>query len=137
VRTGIRATLKHINFDTASETSVSFTDNEGIRALNREYRGMDKPTDVLSFPLYEPDEEIEVIEDESAELGDIVISLERARTQAEEIGNTFEREVMFLCVHSTLHLLGWDHETSAEDEREMFAMQDEIMAEIDQAVTFG
>lgn len=137
VRTAVRAALKHEKFGSPSEISVTFTDNEGIRALNREYRGKDLPTDVLSFPLYGPDEDIEVFEGEHAELGDIVISLERARTQAEEIGNTFEREVMFLCVHSTLHLLGWDHETSEEDERGMIEEQKAIMAEIDKAADAG
>ena len=87
---------------------------------------------MLSFPIYEPDEDIEVIDGERAELGDIVISLERAAAQAEEIGNSFEREVMFLCVHSVLHLLGWDHETSEADERAMIDEQKAIMALLDE-----
>lgn len=133
IRKAVRAALKYEGFDDPAEVSVVLTDNEGIRELNREYRGKDSPTDVLSFPLYEPDEDIEVIEGERAELGDIVISLERAAAQAEEIGNTFEREVMFLCVHSVLHLLGWDHETSEEDERAMIDEQKAIMAVLDGA----
>ena len=131
VRAAIKAALDYEAFDAPAEVSVTFTDDDGIRALNSEYRGKDKPTDVLSFPLYGPGEDIEVFEDEPAELGDIVISLERAAAQAEEIGNTFAREVMFLCVHSTLHLLGWDHETSDEDERAMIAAQKVVMAVLD------
>ncbi len=131
VRRAVRAALEYEQFDSPAEVSVTFTDNDGIRSLNKEYRQIDAPTDVLSFPLYGADEEIEVFEGERAELGDIVISLERAAVQAEEIGNTFEREVMFLCVHSTLHLLGWDHVTSDEDERAMIEEQKKIMMILD------
>jgi probable rRNA maturation factor len=131
IRAAVRATLNSEGFCDPAEVSVILTDNEGIRELNREYRGKDSPTDVLSFPLYGPDEDIEIIEEGRAELGDIVISLERAAAQAEEIGNTFEREVMFLCVHSVLHLLGWDHETSEADERAMIEKQQAVMASLD------
>lgn len=106
--------------------SVTFTDNEEIRILNSEFRGIDKPTDVLSFPTYDLFEK-EACFGEYVELGDIVISLERALSQAEEYNHSLSREVAFLCVHSVLHLLGYDHETSSEDERIMFERQNEIM----------
>lgn len=119
-------TYEKVEFD--CEVSLTFTDNEGIRELNREYRGRDRATDVLSFPMYdfaageEPDEIGDFVT-----LGDIVVSLERARSQAEEYGHSFEREAAFLCVHSTLHLLGYDHELSPEDDADMRRRQDDIM----------
>ena len=119
------AVLDFEDFGRRAEVSVTFTDNEGIHALNREYRNVDRPTDVLSFPLSDGDDYD--TDGDAVLLGDIVISLERAQTQAEEYGHSFEREVAFLTVHSMLHLLGYDHETSPEDERDMFARQDEIL----------
>ena len=87
---------------------------------------------MLSFPLfdYEGENEAPAIDEISNMLGDIVISLERAQEQADEFGHSFEREVAFLCVHSMLHLLGYDHETGEEDELDMRRRQREIMAEI-------
>ena len=102
--------------------SILITDNEEIHGLNLEYRGKDAPTDVLSFPLF--DEE-GYLDDE--ELGDIVISLERALAQAEEYNHSLKREVAFLTAHSMLHLLGYDHEN---DEQEMYVKQDEILNEL-------
>ncbi len=99
--------------------SVLITDNEEIKELNREYRQKDAPTDVLSFPLF--DEEGVLDEDE---LGDIVISLERAKEQAQEYGHSLKREVAFLTAHSMLHLFGYDHENG---EQEMYKMQDDIL----------
>lgn len=108
--------------DTDCEVSVLITDNEGIREINREMREIDAPTDVLSFPILEFDENGVMIE-ESGDydgdlllLGDIVISLERAKAQAEEYGHSLLREVGFLAAHSTLHLMGFDHmnETDAK-----------------------
>lgn len=125
VKKAVLATLDFEDFGRRAEVSVTFTDNEKIHALNREYRNVDRPTDVLSFPL--SDGEDYDTDGDAVLLGDIVISLERAQTQAEEYGHSFEREVAFLTVHSMLHLLGYDHETSPEDEREMFARQDEIL----------
>lgn len=112
------------------EISLTFTDNEKIRKLNAEYRNKDSATDVLSFPLidWEVDDDFEEIAPGMPlYLGDIVISLERAYTQAKENCQSLLREVAFLTVHSTLHLMGFDHETSKEDEEEMFSLQDEIM----------
>lgn len=125
VKRAVLAVLDFEDFGRRAEVSVTFTDNEGIHALNREYRNVDRPTDVLSFPL--SDGEDYDTDGDAVLLGDIVISLERAKTQAEEYGHSFEREVAFLTVHSMLHLLGYDHETSPEDERDMFARQDEIL----------
>ena len=102
--------------------SILITDNEEIHGLNLEYRGKDAPTDVLSFPLF--DEEGNLDEEE---LGDIVISLERALTQAEEYNHSLKREVAFLTAHSMLHLLGYDHENG---EQEMYVKQDEILNEL-------
>jgi probable rRNA maturation factor len=95
------------------EVTVLFVDDSEIRALNRQHRGIDKPTDVLSFPQLEG-EEIAAPPPEAGEallLGDVVISLQRAVAQAEEYRHSFEREVGFLAAHGTLHLLGFDHET--------------------------
>lgn len=101
--------------DTDCEVSVLITDNEGIREINREMREIDSPTDVLSFPILEFDSDGVMIE-ESGDydgdlllLGDIVISLERAQSQAEEYGHSIQREVGFLAAHSALHLMGFDH----------------------------
>ena len=129
VRTAVSATLKHEEFFRDAEVSVTFTDDAYIRTLNAEYRKKDAATDVLSFPIYEKGEPYST-PDTPVLLGDIVISLERAKEQGEKIGNTLEEEVSFLTVHSTLHLLGYDHETSQEDEDEMFARQKKIVEEI-------
>ena len=129
VRTAILATLRHEEFFRDAEVSVTFTNDEYIRTLNAEYRKKDAPTDVLSFPIYEKGEAYST-PDTPVLLGDIVISLERAKEQGERIGNTPEEEVSFLSVHSTLHLLGYDHETSKEDEDEMFGRQKEIVSSI-------
>lgn len=119
----IAAALKYEEYDGKAEVSVTLCDNERIHELNREYRGVDRPTDVLSFPLFDDE-----IEDESCALGDIVISLEKAKAQAEEYGHSFEREVGFLCVHSVLHLLGYDHEEGKAEESEMFEKQTRILS---------
>lgn len=119
VRQAILATLEFEDFRRDTEVSVTFCDNEYIKKLNKAYRNKDSATDVLSFPLYDLSSEAEelMIDDEALELGDIVISIERAKEQAKEIGNTFLEEIAFLTVHSTLHLLGYDHERSEEDEK--------------------
>lgn len=127
VRAAAEETLSDRGFTGDAELSVTFTDNDGIWELNREYRNVDRPTDVLSFPMYSfvdgdvPPKGVTVL------LGDMVLSVERAEEQAAEFGHSVKREVAFLTVHSMLHLLGYDHETSEDDEREMFALQDVIM----------
>lgn len=126
----VKGTLRHESFPYDAEVSVTFCDNEYIQGLNREYRQKDAPTDVLSFPMYNFKEGDAPTDEKSAELGDIVLSLEKAYSQAEEYGHSAKREVAFLAVHSTLHLLGYDHETSEEDERRMFAIQEQIMKKI-------
>lgn len=116
------------------EVSISFVDNEEIRSLNKEYRDIDAATDVLSFPMMEfedgegEEEDAEYIEEELA-LGDIVISMERAKEQAEDYGHSFQRELAFLLVHGMLHLLGYDHEDEA-DEKLMLKKQDEILNDL-------
>lgn len=102
--------------------SVLITDNEEIHGLNLEYRQKDAPTDVLSFPLFDEDGNLD-----DEELGDIVISLERAKAQAEEYNHSLKREVAFLTAHSMLHLLGYDHENG---EQEMYVKQDEILNDL-------
>ncbi len=108
--------------------SVTFTDDDKIREINRDFRGIDAPTDVLSFPQYDPDELYggALSSGEPVLLGDIVLSLERARAQSIEYGHSYVREVAFLCAHSMLHLLGYDH-IEKEDELEMRRLQDEIL----------
>ena len=128
VRASVLATLSYEGYEPECELSVTFTDDEGIRAVNRQYRDMDKATDVLSFPLTDFEGGDEPPADEpTVSLGDIVISLERAKAQAEEFGHSFEREVAFLAVHSTLHLLGYDHELSEDDDADMRRRQREIL----------
>lgn len=97
------------------EVGVSFVDDEQIHQLNLDYRGIDRPTDVLSFALDEGEEMPSVAEEHV--LGDIVISLETARRQAEEYNHPLEREIAFLTVHGALHLLGYDHQTTEDTQR--------------------
>lgn len=128
VREAIIATLAYEGHNNDCELSVTFADNDGIKQLNSQYRGIDKETDVLSFPLLDfvgGDEP--PVDEPSQLLGDIVVSLEKADEQAKEYGHSFEREVAFLCVHSMLHLLGYDHVNSEEEEREMRRRQTEIL----------
>lgn len=129
VRRAIEATLDYEQYRNFCEVSVTFTDNAQIHELNRNFRGVDRPTDVLSFPLFDYDGVTDEppVDELIGMLGDIVLSLEQAEIQANEYGHSFEREVAFLCVHSMLHLLGYDHETGEEDEADMRRRQSEIM----------
>ena len=129
IRHTILETLDYEGMENDAEVSVTFVDDEGIRELNNKFRGMDKPTDVLSFPLldYEGESEEPFFDELCHNLGDIVISLERAMAQANEFGHSFEREVAFLTAHSMLHLLGYDHELSEEDDADMRRRQNDIM----------
>jgi probable rRNA maturation factor len=113
-----------------AEVSITFVDNNEIQEINRDYRHIDKPTDVISFALEETSEgEVEIIGgDIPVVLGDIIISVEKAKEQAEDYNHSFERELGFLAVHGFLHLLGYDH-MSQEDEKAMFQKQDEILEE--------
>ena len=130
VREAVKATLDYEEFPYDAEVSVTFCDNEYIRGLNNEFRGIDKHTDVLSFPMYDNGEFDENECSMGAVLGDIVISIERAKEQAAEIGNSFHREIAFLTIHSVLHLLGYDHERSPEDEEEQCQRQKAIIETI-------
>ena len=135
VRFAVEATLAYEEIARDLEVSVTFTDDEGIRKLNRNFRKIDRATDVLSFPLFDFEGDGDTLADELDDmLGDIVLSLERAVAQAEEYGHSFEREVAFLTVHSMLHLLGYDHETSEEDELDMRRRQTAIMEMLGLAV---
>jgi len=117
--------------------AVHFSDDRFIHGLNLEHRDVDRPTDVLSFPYLELKRGDKPSADDANTdrfgrilLGEMVISLERAAEQAEEYGHSIEREAGFLAVHSTLHLLGYDHEISEDEERIHFARQEEILEDM-------
>lgn len=131
VRQAVVVTLAYEGFGNDCQLSVTFTDNDGIRHLNERFRGIDRATDVLSFPLLDFEGSDEPPTDEpTVPLGDVVLSLERTATQAEEFGHSFEREAAFLCVHSMLHLLGYDHENGGEQEKDMRKRQREILEQM-------
>ncbi|MBR5641265.1 MAG: rRNA maturation RNase YbeY [Firmicutes bacterium] len=108
--------------------SVSFVSADEIRDLNREYRDKDAVTDVLSFPQFDP---YEYMQDwDEVALGDVVICEERAKQQAEEFGHSYERELIYLFVHSCFHLLGYDHETE-EEKKVMREKEEKVMTQLD------
>ena len=111
-----------------AEISVTFASKEEIQHLNRTYRGVDSPTDVLSFPLIEDFDALE--EGREFMLGDVVICREKAEEQAKEYGHSIERELVYLFVHSVCHLLGFDH-MEEEDKKEMRQREEEIMTLLD------
>lgn len=135
IKSAVNSALSYEKVEQAFDVCVMVTDNKNIKNLNAEYREIDRETDVLSFPMLElvPGEEIKVSPFEIDEttgtvmLGDIVISKEKAEAQAEEYGHSVEREMAFLTVHGMLHLLGYDHERSDEDEKLHFSRQEEIL----------
>ncbi|MCI9044635.1 MAG: rRNA maturation RNase YbeY [Peptococcaceae bacterium] len=106
------------------EVSLLLTDNPTIHRLNSSFRGVDRPTDVLSFPQYQAGEAPQP----HSSLGDIVISLPKMAEQAAAFDHSQKRELCFLFVHGLLHLLGYDHELSDAEERRQFARQDEVLA---------
>lgn len=110
----------------AGEICIELTNDEMIHTCNRDFRFVDRPTDVLSFPAAEGEELIGIPD---GHLGDIMISVETAARQAAELGHSTEREITFLAVHGTLHVLGYDH-IEPEDEELMTARQREIMGKI-------
>lgn len=121
-------TLVYDEFDTECEVSLSIVNDEEIKEINSNFRNIDKSTDVLSFPQidYDLDETVMTNEKDEIVLGDIIISIDTAKRQAEEFGHSLKRELCFLTVHSMLHLLGYDHMTD-DEEKEMFAKQKEIL----------
>ena len=123
IKKSIAAVLKVENLDENVEVSVSFVGDEEIRDLNRDYRGVDKSTDVLSFPM---DDEFIIV---SRILGDVIINTRRVMEQAKELGHSNERELSYLTVHSILHLLGYDH-MEDEDKREMREREKLAMKEL-------
>lgn len=108
--------------------SVIFVDSEEIHEINKTYRNIDRPTDVISFALMDSEDNYEMMED-TYELGDIFINIEAIRNQAKEYGHSLKREVCFLFTHGLLHLLGYDH-MEEDEEKEMFGLQDVILDEI-------
>lgn len=130
--------IEHEEFPYEAEVNLTLTDNEGIHEVNRMYRDIDAPTDVLSFPLlsYAEAGDFSVLEDDYEDnfnpdtgeimLGDIIISIERVRTQAKDYGHSERREYAFLIVHSMLHLFGYDHMTE-EEAAQMEAKQQQIL----------
>lgn len=135
MRLSARATLKRVAPDWRCSVDITLTDDEGIAQVNGAYRDKPVATDVLSFPLldmynggYEGDVALEQDPDTGlVPLGDMIISVERARAQAQEFGHSFDRECAYLTAHSMLHLLGYDHEREEADRRLMRALEEEIM----------
>ena len=131
----IRAALDAENVNVPCEINVLVTDDEGIRAINRAMRNIDRATDVLSFPMFQftpgafPQDVSEDLDPQTGllPLGDMAISLERAKDQAARFGNTTRREVGYLTIHSVLHLLGYDHERSADEDKLMREKQRAVM----------
>ncbi|NMA25353.1 MAG: rRNA maturation RNase YbeY [Clostridiales bacterium] len=134
LRRCVKAALQAEGADIPCEVSVLITDDEGIRALNRTHRKKDEPTDVLSFPMHamtpgkfnsDPSE----INPETGRLplGDIVLSAERVAAQAEEYGQSTDRETAYLTVHSVLHLLGYDHQDEGKEKRRMRQREEAIL----------
>lgn len=128
VREVIEASLKYEGIDAVCEVSlVFFVDNTQIHEMNRDYRGKDQPTDVLSFPQYDDLTQLKAYPEELA-LGDIVISLERATQQAADFGHSLEREVCFLTAHSMFHLFGYDHDTDENTKKIMREREEAVLA---------
>ena len=131
MRRAIISVLENEGMDGCFEVSLSIVDKPDIRALNAAYRGIDRVTDVLSFPLGENGEYPKNLDNGAFMLGDIVICAQIAREQAAEYGHGEEREFGFLCAHSSLHLLGYDHVDSEEQAREMEQKQEDALEKID------
>lgn len=125
VKKAAAAALRAEGVDEPCEIGVTLTNDEGIHAINREQRGVDRPTDVLSFPIDEMN-----YDTNRRYLGDMVLSLERAEAQGEEYGGGFKHEAQYLTVHSVLHLLGYDHLDEGEEKAKMRAREKAIMKEL-------
>ncbi len=139
IRRCIIAALEEEGVNCACEINVLITDDEGIRAINKAYRNIDKATDVLSFPMFQltpgvlPEswEEFRDVETDLVPLGDMAISIERAKQQAREFGHSVKREAGYLTIHSILHLLGYDHVDEGEMKRQMRAREEAIAAKLE------
>lgn len=125
----IKESLSYENFSDNTEISVSIVTNAEIKEINKKFRNMDKETDVLSFPMIDFKTEEIPDKNETIILGDIIISIEKALSQAKEYGHSIERELGFLTAHSMLHLLGYDH-MEPDEEKIMFTKQEEILNNI-------
>lgn len=123
----VEEVLDYEGYSDDYDISISFVDNKEIHELNKQFRGVDRATDVLSFPMLS--DEFEDVEYEEISLGDIVVSLERALEQSIEYGHSFEREVCFLVCHSMFHLLGYDHDTE-ENTREMREKEEAVLTKL-------
>ena len=121
-----RNAKKHVDLKRGTVVSVIFVNDEQIHQINRDYRNVDRPTDVISFALRDDDSEGDYVEEE---LGDIFINIDAARRQAVDYGHSLKREICFLFTHGLLHLCGYDHMTK-EDEAEMIALQKKILDEL-------
>ncbi|MDY2558531.1 MAG: rRNA maturation RNase YbeY [Candidatus Faecousia sp.] len=138
IKTCINAVLKQEGVPVKCEINVLVTDDKGIQTINRTARSIDKPTDVLSFPMFElapgelPEDWTPFQDPDTGlvPLGDMCISLERAVAQAQEFGHTTRREVGYLTIHSMLHLLGYDHLDEGPQKRQMRAREETIASEI-------
>ena len=130
IRRSCNAVLEYENFDGPAEISVTFVDNARIHELNKQYRDKDQATDVLSFPLGQDGKYDVNQETGAAMLGDIVISMERAMEQANIYGHSLQREVAFLTVHSMLHLLGYDHESSGLEAVRMREKEEAVLMQL-------
>ena len=130
IRRCCHAVLEEEKFDCAAEVSVRFVDNEIIRELNRDYRNIDRETDVLSFPLGENGVYDTNLDTGAKLLGDIVISVPKAMEQAELYNHSLQREIGFLTVHSMLHLLGYDHEKGGIEEVRMREKEETVLTKI-------
>lgn len=130
IRRSCNAVLNYEKFEGPAEISVTFVDNERIHELNRQYRDKDAATDVLSFPMGE-NGVWDIDEDNGCKiLGDIVISMQRAMEQAELYGHSLQREVAYLTVHSMLHLLGYDHESSGLEAVRMREKEEAVLLQL-------
>ncbi len=128
VRNACKAVLQTENFTESAEINISFVDDKTICHINSEFRNINKSTDVLSFPMGENGEYDINPENGCKMLGDIVISVEHAISQAELFGHSNEREIGYLTVHSVLHLLGYDHMDEAEEKKQMRAKEEEALS---------
>ena len=138
IKKAVNMALNAEGVDVPCLVSVMLTDDEGIRRVNREFRDVDRPTDVLSFPLNEldPGDFDPALCEKDLDtglilLGDMMISVPRCEEQGKEFGHGYEREILYLTVHSVLHLLGYDHVDEGEMKRQMRQREKEIMGDKD------